>query len=523
MTDRAGTRAGQCAVSQIRSSPEVTSTWNERASTSSTHAVEPSLPTTTATGTSVPAGTGPSGAAATPTSSRSGVHAVGCAATGGFAAAGGSAAPDGALDGAPAPFDPGAAGWVAEGVLFAEPDAGVVAGDRGLAEVSGVSPSDDPAACLSRSAAFPLGSPTSSQLTNQTTRTTGTIRTDRRAQYTRAGSGPTGRSRGRIPPQRSHGRRSRRVSTPYDRQPNLGAVRMGRCGRMPTSPFHAAALTWYAQYARDLPWRQPDATPWGVLVSEVMLQQTPVSRVLPAYAAWISRWPTPASLADDAPGEAIRQWGRLGYPRRALRLHAAAASMVARHGGAVPSTFDDLRALPGVGDYTAAAVASFAFRQRHVVLDTNVRRVLARLVDGVQYPPTATTAHERRTAESLLPDEPHVAATWAVAVMEVGALVCTAGSPACDRCPFRRSCRWRIAGRPAYDGPPRRRQRYEGTDRQCRGRLLQVLRDGDGPATRAALDAAWADPLQRARALDTLVADGLVEPLAGDLFRLPTG
>jgi A/G-specific adenine glycosylase len=292
--------------------------------------------------------------------------------------------------------------------------------------------------------------------------------------------------------------------------------------RMPRSPLHAPVLAWYAEHARDLPWRRLDATPWGVLVSEVMLQQTSVSRVLPAYAAWLDRWPTPTALAGDPPGEAIRQWGRLGYPRRALRLHSAATTMVARHGGAVPSAIDDLRALPGVGDYTAAAVASFAFRQRHAVLDTNVRRVLARLVDGVRYPPASTTTHERRTAEALLPDDPEVAATWAVAVMEVGALVCAAGAPTCDRCPFQTSCRWQLAGRPAYDGPPRRSQRYDGTDRQCRGRLLQVLRDAPGPTPRAALEAAWPDPVQRARALDTLVADGLVEPLAGDLFRLPT-
>ncbi|WP_020579473.1 A/G-specific adenine glycosylase [Actinopolymorpha alba] len=290
---------------------------------------------------------------------------------------------------------------------------------------------------------------------------------------------------------------------------------------MPTSPLHARVLEWYAAHARDLPWRQPDATPWAILVSEVMLQQTPVSRVLPAYAAWLTHWPTPAALAADAPGEAVRQWDRLGYPRRALRLHAAATTMVERHGGAVPSAYDELRSLPGVGEYTAAAVASFAFRQRHAVLDTNVRRVLARVAEGVRYPPTATTARERRIATDLLPDEPETAAHWAVAVMEVGALVCTSAAPRCGACPITRDCAWHQAGQPDHAGPPRRRQTYEGTDRQCRGRLLRALRETSEPVHRADLEATWPHASQRERALDTLVADGLVEPLDGDRFRLP--
>lgn len=290
---------------------------------------------------------------------------------------------------------------------------------------------------------------------------------------------------------------------------------------MPTSPLHEPVLAWYERHARDLPWRAPDASPWAILVSEFMLQQTPVNRVLPAYDAWLERWPTPAALAADAPGEAVRQWGRLGYPRRALRLHAAASAVVERHGGELPSDYDDLLALPGVGDYTAAAVASFAFRRRHAVLDTNVRRVLARAVGGEQYPPTATTARERRLAETLLPDVDETAARWAVAVMEVGALVCVSRSPRCEPCPLRQQCAWRLAGYPEYDGPPRRRQSYDGTDRQCRGALLRVLRAADGPVVRSALEAAWADRVQRERALDSLVADGLVEPLARGRFRLP--
>jgi A/G-specific adenine glycosylase len=290
---------------------------------------------------------------------------------------------------------------------------------------------------------------------------------------------------------------------------------------MPESSLHAPVLGWYAVHQRDLPWRRPDASAWGVLVSEIMLQQTPVVRVLPAYGEWLARWPTPAALAADAPGEAVRQWGRLGYPRRALRLHAAAVAITERHDGVVPSSYDDLLALPGVGDYTAAAVASFAYRQRHPVLDTNVRRVLARAVAGEQYPPQATTAVEKRTAIELLPEDSDTAATWAVAVMEIGAVVCTARSPRCDACPIATLCAWRLAGRPAYDGPPRRRQLYDGTDRQCRGRLLKVLREAPGPVPRSALEAAWSDAVQRERALDGLVADGLVDPLPDGRFALP--
>ncbi|HEU5155488.1 MAG TPA: A/G-specific adenine glycosylase [Streptosporangiaceae bacterium] len=288
------------------------------------------------------------------------------------------------------------------------------------------------------------------------------------------------------------------------------------------SPYVTPVLDWYAANARDLPWRRPDATPWGVLVSEIMLQQTPVARVLPVWAEWLTRWPTPDALAAEPSGAAVRAWGRLGYPRRALRLHESARAIVARHDGQVPSSYDALRALPGIGSYTAAAVASFAYQQRHAVLDTNVRRVLARLVEGKEYPPKAQTAGEVRLAESLLPPRPPVAARWSVAMMELGALVCTARTPRCADCPVAASCAWRRAGQPAHDGPPRRGQTYAGTDRQCRGRLLAVVRNAPGPVDKAAFDIVWADAVQRERALDGLVADGLVAPLADGRYALPT-
>jgi A/G-specific adenine glycosylase len=281
-----------------------------------------------------------------------------------------------------------------------------------------------------------------------------------------------------------------------------------------------AVLDWYGEHQRDLPWRRDDATPWGVLVSEFMLQQTPVARVLPAYDAWLERWPAPAALAADPAGEAVRQWGRLGYPRRALRLHAAASVITSAHGGEVPSAHADLLALPGVGSYTAAAVASFAFGQRHAVLDTNVRRVFARLVSGAQFPAASLSVAETRLAESLLPATPAVAARWSVAVMELGALICTAARPRCADCPVVATCSWHHAGHPP--SPVKRRtQHYTGTDRQVRGALMAILRDANHPVSLAELESAWPDPVRRARALDGLVADGLIEPQDNETFTLP--
>lgn len=285
--------------------------------------------------------------------------------------------------------------------------------------------------------------------------------------------------------------------------------------------LHGPVNDWFTAHARELPWRRPEAGAWGVMVSEFMLQQTPVNRVLPVYEQWVERWPRPADLAAEALGEAVRAWGRLGYPRRALRLHGAAAAIAERHAGDVPTGHAQLLALPGVGEYTAAAVASFAYGQRHPVLDTNVRRVFSRLFRGKEFPPNATTAAERKLARAVLPEDDATAARWAAATMELGALVCTARSASCGDCPVAESCAWRLAGSPRYEGPPRRTQSYAGTDRQVRGKLLAVLRETSAPVPRERLDRAWAEPVQRARALDGLVADGLVEPLAGGVYRLP--
>jgi A/G-specific adenine glycosylase len=283
------------------------------------------------------------------------------------------------------------------------------------------------------------------------------------------------------------------------------------------------AIAWYDANARDLPWRVPGTSAWAVLVSEVMLQQTPVVRVEPAWRSWMTRWPTPADLAADPPSEAIRMWGRLGYPRRAMRLHACAVALVDRYDGRVPDDLDELLSLPGIGTYTARAVATFAYGQRHPVVDTNVRRVVSRAVEGLPDAGPTTTTADLTAMAALLPEDDARAARASIAFMELGALVCTARSPKCAVCPFEGDCAWRQSGAPAPAGPSRRPQRYAGTDRQVRGLILEVLRHATGPVPRQRLDLVWTDDVQRARALAGLVTDGLVEPhgellaLAGDV------
>jgi A/G-specific adenine glycosylase len=294
----------------------------------------------------------------------------------------------------------------------------------------------------------------------------------------------------------------------------------------PAHPDLADTLVeWFDRHARDLPWRRPEAGAWGVLVSEIMLQQTPVARVEPAWHAWLARWPTPAALAADPPAEAIRMWGRLGYPRRALRLHEAAVAITARYAGEVPAELDALLALPGIGAYTARAVAAFAFGQRQPVVDTNVRRVVARAVAGTADGGPSTTPRDLSATLALLPSEPGRAARMSAALMELGALVCTARTPRCGHCPIVESCAWRLAGQPAADGPTRRTQAYAGTDRQVRGLLLAVLRDETGPVPLDRLDLVWPEALQRGRALASLLDDGLVVELPGHegqrIFMLP--
>lgn len=276
-------------------------------------------------------------------------------------------------------------------------------------------------------------------------------------------------------------------------------------------------IHWYRQARRDLPWRRATVTPWQIMVSEFMLQQTPVARVEPIWRAWIARWPTPSATAAATAADVLRAWGKLGYPRRAKRLHECAITISAEHADIVPSDVDTLLTLPGVGAYTARAVACFAYRQRVPVVDTNVRRVVARAVHG-RAEPGSPSARDLDDVSALLPG-PATAPEFSAGLMELGATVCTARAPRCGLCPLS-ACTWRSLGFPPGDGK-RRVQRYAGTDRQARGRLLDVLRGSPGPVARTELDMAWlSDTAQRDRALDSLLVDGLVEQTADGRFAL---
>jgi A/G-specific adenine glycosylase len=296
----------------------------------------------------------------------------------------------------------------------------------------------------------------------------------------------------------------------------------GRGDGAPTGPDVAdLVLGWYPQHARDLPWCRPGTTAWGVLVSEFMLQQTPVARVEPVWLRWLAEWPVPSALAAASRADVLRAWGKLGYPRRALRLHEAAATIAERHGDVVPGEVAKLEALPGVGSYTARAVVAFGYGRRAPVVDTNVRRVVARAVHGAGDAGPARTTADLADVDALLPAADGPAAVVSAGLMELGAVVCTARAPRCGDCPLRAVCAWSRSGRPAYTGPRKPVQGFAGTDRQVRGRLLDVLRDAPGPVPRAALNAAWSDAAQRDRCLASLLVDGLAEQHDDGRFALP--
>jgi A/G-specific adenine glycosylase len=283
----------------------------------------------------------------------------------------------------------------------------------------------------------------------------------------------------------------------------------------------SAVNDWFAANRRDLPWRAPGYPAWGILVSEIMLQQTPVARVIPRLEQWLERWPTPAALADASPGDAVRAWERLGYPRRALNLHAAAVAITERHGGVVPEDVNELLALPGIGHYTARAVAAFAYGRRHPVVDTNVRRVLARAIDGIADAGPPSTKRDLAAMEAQLPTDVADARLFNAAAMELGAVVCTARAPRCDACPIASQCAWRAAGYPAYVGVRRVAQKkYEGSDRQVRGVILAALR-ASRSVSAGEIESLWPEPIQRGRALDGLITDGLVVGSPDTGYKLP--
>ncbi|QGU01274.1 A/G-specific adenine glycosylase [Corynebacterium kalinowskii] len=286
--------------------------------------------------------------------------------------------------------------------------------------------------------------------------------------------------------------------------------------------LHTRLRDWYHANGRTIIWRNPHTSAWGILLSEVMSQQTPVARVEPIWKEWIERWPTPTDFANATPDQVLRAWDRLGYPRRALRLLDCARAIVAEHGGEVPVDVDKLLALPGIGDYTARAVAAFAFGQRVPVVDTNVRRVYRRLIDG-KFLPGPARKRELAEVEALLPEVG--AAEFSVALMELGALVCTT-RPQCDICPVRDLCAWQQTGCPAptdeeLASAKRRVQKFEGTDRQVRGKIMAVLRAATAPVPLSEIDVVWPDAAQRSRALFSLLDDGLAEQDEEGYFHLP--
>lgn len=281
-------------------------------------------------------------------------------------------------------------------------------------------------------------------------------------------------------------------------------------------------INWFKTAGRDLPWRHPEFTPWGSLVSEFMLQQTPVARVIPKLEEFLNRWPTPAALAASPPGDAVRAWANLGYPRRALWLHACAVTIVEKYNGEVPSDVNELLSLPGVGPYTARAIAVFAFGGHEPVVDTNIRRVIARHNQGNadQGPPSTTRDLEAMAA--LLPN-PELSPVFNAGIMELGALICTARNPHCEICPIARTCAWKNAGYPEHIGPKKTVQKkYEGSDRQARGAVLKRLRDAQGTVAASQLNASWPDNTQLGRAITGLLKDGLIELVADDCYQLPS-
>ncbi|HWL59692.1 MAG TPA: A/G-specific adenine glycosylase [Microbacteriaceae bacterium] len=288
----------------------------------------------------------------------------------------------------------------------------------------------------------------------------------------------------------------------------------------PTAPRLARRINaWYRRHARPFPWREPDTTAWGILLIEVMSQQTQIERAATAWFDWIARWPTPADLAAASQAEVLRAWDRLGYPRRALALHRAAAIIAERHDGKVPADLDALLALPGIGPYTAGAVAAFAHGIRTPVVDTNVRRVLARTMLGVAGL-TPNTRRDHELMATVLPASGPAARTFNAAAMELGALVCTARTPDCDACPVAALCGWRAAGYPAAEAPTRPQPRFEGSDRQMRGRVMAALRAAPGGVAREELDAVATDAGQLERALTGLLTDGLAVRIPGG-YALP--
>ena len=288
----------------------------------------------------------------------------------------------------------------------------------------------------------------------------------------------------------------------------------------PLTSAQRALLEWSDRTRRDLPWRRT-RDPWAVLVSELMLQQTQVARVVPKYEAFLERFPTPAACAASSPADVVRLWAGLGYNRRALNLHRAAQACVEHHGGRLPTTIDGLRSLPGIGPYTARAVLAFSANADVGVLDTNAARVTARRAGR------RLAANEAQAlADAAVP--PGYGWAWNQAVLDLGATLCTKRVVRCEQCPLAAHCAWHVAGHPDPDpadgsaGTSGRQSVFEGSDRQGRGRLVDALRRGPVAHDDLAVTMGWpGDPERAERVAATLVVDGLAEVTAEGGLVLP--
>ena len=278
---------------------------------------------------------------------------------------------------------------------------------------------------------------------------------------------------------------------------------------MVLSEFQSLLRPWALAARRDLPWRRT-RDPWAILVAEVMLQQTQVSRVIPKWTAFLERFPTALICAQSSQADVVRSWEGLGYHRRAVALHRAALEVVAAHNGVVPKDRDALLALPGVGEYTSRAIRTFAYESDDAVLDTNVARIVARAIAGVR----CSASRAQTLADSLVPAGEGWA--WNQGILDLGAMVCVKVRPLCSQCPVASVCAWRVAGTLSPDpavgsaGVTGKQSRFEGSDRQGRGRILAGLRRGPVAIDSLGDLAGWADPERTERVLATLLADELV-------------
>lgn len=278
--------------------------------------------------------------------------------------------------------------------------------------------------------------------------------------------------------------------------------------------MHLKLIRWFRANGRDLPWRE-DVTPWEVLMSEFMLQQTQVSRVIPYFEEFLRVFPTPSAMACVPKGKVVEMWGSLGYPRRALRLHQLATVLSTEYSDQVPDDYETLLSLAGIGDYTANAVLAFAFHKRSVVIDTNIRRVIARSHSGKEWPEKSLSRKERDAIAELVPKGHKTASVYSAAIMELGQVICIP-KPKCDECPIRSECNWVLKGKPKGN-KPNRTQAWHGTNRKCRGMILRAIRE-ESSVSMNILSKSWENREQLESCVEDLIREGFIKKSRGRLI-----